>query len=108
MAERYGLTISDTQVQALLRLFQLIDQGGDTRVIAQTEPVRRFRASLVRIANKERRSFGEGQRSKLSDEDVATIRRLSAEGMTKVEIAKRYSVTPQYAGAIINGRRRIR
>lgn len=55
---RHGMTISDEEVQAYLRLFEVIDRGGDPRVLMRSEPIRRFRASLVRIKDDKRLKFG--------------------------------------------------
>ena len=65
---RHGMTISDEEVLAYLRLFETIDRGGDPRVLMRSEPIRRFRATLLRIRNGNRMQFG-GRKREGNDGD---------------------------------------
>lgn len=49
---RHGTTISDQQVNTMLRMFELLDRGGDASTIAKAEPIRRFRETLIRMRDK--------------------------------------------------------
>lgn len=49
---RHGTTMGDDQVDAMVRIFQIIDRGGDPSTIVRSEPVRRFRETLLRMQKK--------------------------------------------------------
>lgn len=51
---RFGTTLNEAQVRALMQLFETLDRGGDPSVALRSKPVRRFRAMLGRIARNER------------------------------------------------------